>query len=305
MLNMEKVLVTGGAGFIGSNLTNHLLGQGKHVTVIDNLSCGKKKNILDSDALIFYKSDIRNQDLLEELIKNNDIVFHLAALSRVLPSLKNPKACFENNVSNLETIVRLAVKFNKKLVFCSSREIYGNAKYLPVDENHELHPVNPYGLSKLMGEKIINESSNSYGLRYSIVRLTNVYGLNDFNRVIPSFIDRSLTGKPLIFYGGEQLLDFIHVNDVINALIKAALFECNITVNIGSGKATSIKNLARIIQKLTGTRTNYIIRQQRNGEVQKFVAEIKKAADVLNWRPTIPLEKGIRELIITKQKTDS
>jgi len=293
-----SVLITGGAGFIGSHLTERLIAEGYHITVVDDLSRGNLRNLSTIlNEIQFVKGNITDYDLMSKLVKNSDITFHLASLSRVIPSIENPEICFETNVHGVEVIARLCSKYNKKLVFSSSREVYGTAKYIPVDEGHPLTPENPYGASKVCGEKIIDTYSKCYGLNYAILRLTNVYGERDFERVIPTFIEKTLKNEALVVYGGQQILDFIHVSDVIGAFLKAFDFSENIIFNIGSGEGVTVIDLAKIIKGITNDKSEIILREKRKGEVERFIANIKNAKRLLRWTPETKLRDGVSRLL--------
>ncbi|NJD76621.1 MAG: SDR family NAD(P)-dependent oxidoreductase [Candidatus Methanoperedens sp.] len=294
----NKILITGGAGFIGSHLAEALVSNGYNVIVIDDLSRGKYENLNNIiDETEFIKGDITDFELMEDLIKKSDVIFHLAALSRVIPAIENPELCFKSNIAGTEIIARLCSRYCKKLFFSSSREVYGSAKYIPVDENHPLYPENPYGSSKVAGEKIIEAYSKCYDLNYVILRLANVYGKRDYDRVIPIFLRNSLENKDLIVYGGEQILDFIHIQDVVEAFL--GMFENrvnNLVVNIGSGKGCTLIELSKIFNKFTEKKVKIIIKEKRMGEVESYVANIDKAQKIIGWRPKTSLEKGIMEL---------
>lgn len=296
---MGCVLVTGGAGFIGSHLVERLVKEGYKVIVVDNLlrgSIGNLSRIIK--AVQFVKCDVRNHEIMNGIIKKADVVIHLAALSRVMPSIESPEQCFENNIKGTEIVARLCSKYNRKLIFSSSREVYGTAKYLPVDESHPLNPENPYGASKVAAEYIIRTYSKCYGLSYTILRLTNVYGPRDFDRVIPTFIEKSAKNENLIVYGEEKLMDFIYISDVVEAFIKALnANETNLTLNIGSGVGTKILELAKLIRDMVGGHGEIIIKEARKGEVERFVSDIKKAREVLKWEPKTALKDGIKELL--------
>ena len=295
---MGYVLVTGGAGFVGSHLVERLVKEGYRVILVDNLLRGNMSNLprLLKDAE-FVEGDIRNYELMDGIIRKVDTVIHLAALSRVMPSIENPELCFENNVKGTEIIARLCSKYNRKLIFSSSREVYGTAKYLPVDESHPLNPENPYGASKVAAESIIRAYSKCYGLNYTILRLTNVYGPRDFGRVIPIFIKDAQEGKDLIVYGADKVLDFIYIDDVVNAFINSIEIDEGHVLNIGSGIGASIFELAKLVKKITGGNGNILVKQKRKGEVDKFIANIEKAKEVLKWKPTVELEEGIRRTV--------
>jgi UDP-glucose 4-epimerase len=294
---MVKALITGGAGFIGSKLAECLSAKGYKIIVVDNLSRGKKANLSKvSEKIQFVNGNIIDYDLISGIIKEVDVVFHLASLSRVVPSIEHPSKCFENNVLGVEIIARLCTKHHKKLVFSSSREVYGTVLEKKVDESHPLNPENPYGASKVCGEKIIETYSKCYDLKYSILRFTNVYGERDFQRVIPIFIQSTLRNQPLVIYGGKQVIDFVHVSDITNILVQASDYNDNLIVNAGSGKGISIINLAKLIRKIGSGSNEIVLNEKRRGEVENFVAKIDKAERILNWSPTIELKDGLAEL---------
>lgn len=292
---MGSILVTGGAGFVGSHLVERLVKEGYRVYLLDNLLRGNMNNLSRVlKDVEFVEGDIRNYELMDGIVRKVDVVIHLAALSRVMPSIENPELCFENNVKGTEIVARLCSKYNRKLIFSSSREVYGTAKYLPVDESHPLNPENPYGASKVAAESIIRAYSKCYGLNYTILRLTNVYGPRDFGRVIPIFIKDAQEGKDLIVYGADKVLDFIYVDDVVNAFINSIEIDEDHVLNIGSGIGTSILELAKLVKKITGGNGIILVKEKRKGEVDKFIANIEKAKGVLKWKPTVELEEGIR-----------
>jgi len=292
-----RVLITGGCGFIGYHLIRRMLRKDYNLIILDNLTRGVC-NVKDiSSEIVFIKDDIRNTEIMEKLIKRSDIVVHLAAFSKVFPSIMNPETCFKINVEGTERIARYCAKYTKKLIFTSSREVYGNALYLPVDEGHPLNPINPYGASKVSAEKIIEAYSKCYGLDYVILRLSNVYGPLDFDRVIPIFIKRAIENKDLIIYGRHKLLDFIYVDDVINAILMAMELDENSVLNIGSNKGISLISITKLIKKLVNSTSNIIIKNKRKGEVEKFIADINKAKKVLKWKPRISLEEGLKKTI--------
>ncbi|MCX9085644.1 MAG: GDP-mannose 4,6-dehydratase [Candidatus Methanoperedens sp.] len=294
----KKILITGGAGFIGSHLAEGLLNMGHEVIIVDNLSrgnCGNINSILN--RINFVKGNVTDPGLMQDLIKSCDTVFHLAALSRVIPSIDNPELCFKSNIEGTEIIARLCSQYGKRLVFSSSREVYGTAKYSPVDEKHPLDPENPYGTSKVAGEKIIESYSKCYNLKYAILRLANVYGQKDFDRVIPIFIKNSLNNKDIIIYGGQQILDFVYISDVIEAFLKAYSNNENLLVNIGSGKGTTLLELANIIKKITKNEGKIKIKDKRKGEVEIYISNINKSHEILEWKPEISLTEGIKRLL--------
>jgi UDP-glucose 4-epimerase len=296
---MNWILVTGGAGFIGSLLVEKLVKEKYDIEVIDNLSRGKIENLNSViNDITFIQGDITNLDLIKNNVRNVDVVYHLAALSRVIPSILDPELCFKNNVTGTEIIARLCAKYKKKLIFSSSRAAYGDAEYIPVDEKHPLNQKNPYGASKVAGEKIIEAYSKCYGLDFVILRLGNVYGERDFERAIPLFIDKCQKGEDLIVYGGSQVLDFVFISDVIDALLKAVdISNDNDKFNVGSGVGVKIIELAKHIKGGINTNAQIIITNPRKGEVEEFIADISKIKKSLGWRPKTTLEEGLNDTI--------
>lgn len=297
---MGDVLITGGAGFIGSHLAEALVDRGYRVIVVDDLSRGSLNNIESIvNDIEFIRGDIADFRIMEEAIRKSDLVIHLASLSRVALCVDDPERCIKTNVMGTEIIARLCSKLNRSLVFSSSREVYGEALYLPVDENHPQNACNLYGASKIAGEKILQAYSRQYGLKYSILRLSNVYGERDSGRVIPIFIEKALRNEDLVVYGEKKVLDFIYIEDVIESFLKLieTVGENNIIVNIGSGKGTKIIDLASTIKEMIGSKSKIVIRGKREEEVEKFIADIKKAETLLNWRPKTPLEEGLKRTI--------
>lgn len=294
-----KVLVTGGAGFIGSYLVERLMRESYDVVVVDNLHRGLKENLgVIFDEIEFLSEDICNESVMNDLIERSDVVYHLAAMSRVMSSIDDPELCFRYNVIGTEIISRLCVKFNKKLIFASSREVYGSAEYLPVDINHPIKPENPYAASKISGEMIIRSYSNIYGLKYLILRLSNVYGEGDIGRVIPIFIEKARNGDDLIIFGNNKIMDFVFISDVVEGFIKCLDYNKNETFNIGSGIPTTLKKLAENIINITHSCSNIKTIQSRNGEVDKYTAEISRTKKELNWIPTYNLRSGLSEMIV-------
>jgi UDP-glucose 4-epimerase len=296
---MDNILVTGGAGFIGSHLVKALVKQGYSVSIIDNLSRGKRQNIRELiQSVEFIESDILNEEILEYSIKKADMVFHLSALSRVVPCINNPELCFKNNIFGAELVTRYCTKYAKKMIFSSSREVYGNSVTLPVRETFSMNPENPYGASKIAGEAIIKAFSKTYGLNYFILRLANVYGFNDFERVIPIFIQKALTDQDIEIFGGTQKIDFIFIDDVIEAFLKALNIDTKDKIcNIGSGSGTDLKTLAEMIIDKLSSKSKIVFKDPRKGEVEHYIADITYARKVLNWEPKFSLDSGLEKVI--------
>lgn len=294
-----KVLVTGGAGFIGSHLVKRLAGDGDQVTVIDNLSGGRESNLAGvSDRIEFIRGDITGP-ALEGIVRGKDIVYHLAAVSRVMDSVRDPLLCFRSNVQGTQAVAEACRKSGTGIVFASSREVYGDAERLPVGEDAALMPKNPYAASKVAGEFILSSYGRTYGLKHCILRLANVYGSRDSRRAVPVFIERCLRGEELVVYGGKQVLDMVHVSDAVEAFIKAQSL-CGLSINMGSGKGMTIMEIARKIRKAMRSDSEISIRKSRHEEVRAFVADISLARERLGWEPKIEFCRGLKEMIEEK-----
>jgi len=287
-----KILVTGGAGFIGHHFANRLA-EHHTVFVYDNLYTGDSKRL--NSNVEFVKGDVTDFANLSEVSRDMDVIYHLAAISRVLESVKHPRLCFDTNVTGTFNVVEAAREHGCRIIYASSREVYGDAQYLPVDEEHPLNPKNPYGASKLAAEHLMRAMAATYDMHYVIIRLANVYGKGDFSRVIPTFLHNIKEGKDLVIYGSpSKIIDFIHVNDVVDALI-ACLDVDEQIMNIGSGIGTTLGELADIFTSFN-TSTKVRVVEGNACEVDRYIANIDKARNHIKFKPTIKLEEGLREL---------
>jgi nucleoside-diphosphate-sugar epimerase len=293
-----KILVTGGAGFIGSNLVDKLISEGYKIFVIDNLSSGKKENL--NKKAIFYKTDICHLDKILPLFKGIDYVFHLAANPRVIFSVENPIESHKVNVNGTLNVLYASYKNKvKRLIFASSSAVYGDIKKLPLKENMTPKPVSPYGLHKLIGEYYCKLFSNLYNLETVCLRYFNVYGPRmdpngPYALVIGKFLKLVKENKPLTIYGdGKQTRDFIYVDDVVKANIlamKSKKVGEGEVINICSGKNYSINYIAKLI----GGKKIYL--PARKGEMKHTLGDNSLAKKLLNWKPEISLDEGIKKL---------
>ena len=260
-LKDKKVLVTGGAGFIGYHLSKKLATITPDLTIYDNLSSGTLKNVKDVPEAKFVKGDILNTKKLFTLPKS-DLIYHLAAQVVVPYSMENPVEDFETNARGTLNVLEKARKDDARLVFASSAAVYGNTTKLPTPESYSFNPTSCYGLSKVVGEQYCNMYSKQYGLDITIVRFSNVYGPKGHG-VIPDFIDKlSRNPEKLEIIGtGLQSRDFVHVSDVVEALTLAAVSEeaKGKTFNIGFGKTTKIIDIAKMILKILGLSDKTVI----------------------------------------------
>jgi len=303
---MKKVVVTGGAGFIGSHLVEVLAGRGYRVIILDDLSTGKVENIqalLSKEAVEFIKGSITDLPLLRELFRGVDLVFHQAALPSVPRSIENPQASHEVNVSGTLNVL-LAARENSvnKVIYASSSSVYGDMPTLPKREDMVPHPLSPYAVTKLAGEYYCQVFHQVYGLPSVCLRYFNVYGPrqdpnSQYAAVIPSFIKRTLGGNPPIIFGdGEQTRDFTFVKDVVEASILAAEGEACGLFNIARGEGITINELARRVISIVGRNMEPVHQQPRPGDIRHSLADISRAR-AFGYEPRYSLDKGLRETI--------
>lgn len=293
------ILVTGGAGFIGSNLVDALLENHDQVAVIDDLSTGRKKNLDNAgNKITFHKKSILDGDL-KEILRDVDLIFHHAAQMNVRRSVEDPVFDMEVNIRGTLNLIENAPDLEKIIFASSGGAIYGEPEYLPVDEKHLESPICPYGVAKLSVEKYLYYYHYNYGLKNTCLRYANVYGerqdpLGEAG-VIAIFINRMKDGKSPVIYGtGNQTRDYVHVKDVVKANIRALKKEG--TFNIGTGIETSVNQLVEILSRASGKEVTSIYEEARKGEVDRIALDIQKARKHLKWNPEISLEEGMKKL---------
>jgi len=298
-----KTLVTGGAGFIGSNLARLLISKGHNVRILDNLSTGYQSNIKDL-PVEFIHGDIREQELVERSCRDIEAIFHLAANIGNVKSLKNPQEDSEINVLGTLNVLEGARKSGvRRIVYSSSAAIFGELITMPIAEDHPQNPDSPYGVSKLAGEKHMLCYAKLFGLSVVCLRYFNVYGINQrydaYGNVIPIFADRLLSGKPLTIYGdGEQTRDFVNVKDVAMAnYLGATCANAQGTYNVGSGRSITINQLAQYIKYASGVEAKVEYAPPRVGEVLHCRADISKANRELGFNPEPDIIKGLNQYI--------
>ena len=301
-LKGKKVLVTGGAGFVGSHIVDRLSPQNE-VTVLDNLSFGSMSNLEKSkDRITFIKGDIRDKELVPKLVAEAEYIFHLAAHVGNIRSLKDPYFDMQVNIEGMLNLME-ACRNSKvqRVVYSSSGAIFGEAKYLPIDEDHPLNPESPYAVSKLTAEKYAFAFYKVYGIPTTSVRYFNIYGprqdSSEYANAVSIFLGKFREGKPITIFGdGEQTRDFIFIQDVVTANILAATQPqaAGEIFNIATGLATSINQVAGIIKKISGRESEIFYADPRKGEVRDSRATIAKAQKLLGYKPTINLEEGLR-----------
>jgi UDP-glucose 4-epimerase len=308
MRKSSKILVTGGAGFIGSHLVAKLAEQGNYVRVLDNLSTGKLSNIdaLLKDGLVdFVKGDIRDVSTVKAAVSGVDVVFHLAAQISVPLSILNPKLNHEINVVGTSNLLNASKREGVgKFVFISSCAVYGEPVYLPIDETHPTNPISPYAESKLISEQECLRRSPEHEIETVVVRFFNVYGpkqgLNDYSGVIVKFIEKIKQKLPLTIFGdGQQTRDFVFVQDIADALLLASQNnDANGQIfNIGTGKATTIKSLAETLLQLSDSKVKMQFVTERSGDIKHSYANISKANELLGYKPEFSLTEGLKALL--------
>ena len=300
-MKVTRSVITGGAGFIGSNLTNRLLDMGHKVIVLDNFVSGKRSNLShhNNKNLKIVNIDISKSENLDKYFKKVDYVFHLAALAEIIPSFKNPEKYFNNNVIGTLNVLNAAKKTKiKKMIYAASSSCYGAPKKFPTSEKDKIDLKHPYAITKFVGEELVMRYALMFNMPNISFRFFNVYGprlnvSNQYSAVIGNFLSQTKSKKALTVVGdGKQTRDFIHVDDLINAFIKIikSKFE-NKIYNLGSGKRTSINTIAKIF----GGKKKFI--PIRPGEPKNSVADIKKIKKDINWKPKISIELGIKKLL--------
>ena len=308
MLKNSKVVVTGGAGFIGSHLVDRLVNNGYAVKVVDNLSTGNLANIrnhVETGKIDFIKGDICDASLVKQTIEDVDTVFHLAAQTSVPFSMKNPQLTYETNVAGtLNLLAACARQKVHKFVLASSCAVYGEPRYLPVDEKHPNSPISPYAESQLAAERYCLGFHERQLCCSVVMRLFNVYGsrqgLNDYSGVITKFIERSKQKLPLVVYGnGSQIRDFVNVQDVVDVFL-ASMQKSEAegeVFNVGSGKPTSINASTKTILELSGVNTTVSYHAPRLGDITNSYADISKAQKILGYQPKVSLTKGLEAML--------
>lgn len=299
-----KALVTGGAGFIGSNIVRQMLADGHEVTVLDNLMSGYRSNLDPFPSVRFIEGDIRDEAAVADAIAGCEVVFHLAASVGNKRSIDYPLVDAEINVMGTLKVLEAARSAGvRKVVASSSAGIFGELKTLPIREDHAVEPDTPYGSTKLCMEKLCLSYAKLYNMEAVCLRYFNVYGPNQrfdaYGNVIPIFVFKMLRGEPLTIFGdGEQTRDFINVRDVVQANIKAAMSRgVSGAFNTGSGTRITINHLASLLQKVSGVKTTIIHGPQRPGDVRDSLADIHAAHAAFGFNPTIGFDAGLSEYV--------
>lgn len=306
----KKIIVTGAAGFIGSNLTDKLLELGAEVLGIDNLFNGRMENLdhaMKDKNFQFHKGDVRDLNFLLDMFENADIIYHEAAFASVPQSVKMPDNCNEVNVNGILNVLNAARRTDvNKVIFASSSSVYGEAATLKKTEDMRRVPISPYGAAKLACEAYMYVYYHVYGLKTTSLRYFNVFGPRQrddspYTGVIAIWFNRARNNQNLIVFGdGEQSRDFTYVNDVVQANILAG--EKNVPgeiINIGAGNPITLTNLGKLILKLTGKENLKLeYTDPRSGDIKHSFADLTKSKNLLGFQPKYNQEEGLREYFL-------
>jgi len=301
-MDKVKVVITGGAGFIGSHIAEYWVSQGVEVHIIDNLRSGYLKNIEGLHSLNFHNVSITDREAIFELLENATYIHHLAAMVSVLESIQNPLECIDINTKGLINILDAAVEHKvRKIVHSSSAAVYGDNPDSPKEITMKPMPKSPYGITKLDGEHYLDVYRENFGLGTASLRYFNVFGPrqdpgSQYAAAIPIFVSKALKNEPIIIYGkGDQTRDFVFVKDVVKANYLAVTNpDVFGAFNVGGGKAISINDIARLIIKETKSNSKIVYEKERPGDIRHSLSSIEQTTEKLNYYPEYDLTEGLK-----------
>jgi nucleoside-diphosphate-sugar epimerase len=306
---MAKVLVPGGAGFIGSNLTEALLKAGHQVRVLDNFSTGKKENLVYSEAYPFLEvveGDICDFTTCQRAMEGIEYVFHQAALPSVQRSVEDPLSSNAVNTGGtLNVLVAARDAGVRRVIYAASSSAYGDTPTLPKQEEMASSPLSPYALQKFIGEEYCRLFSKLYHLETISLRYFNIFGPKQdpnsiYSAVIPKFIDALVSGRPPVIFGdGEQSRDFTYIDNVVHANLLAMKAERTQgeVVNVACGRRVSLNQLVKILQDIIDSHVSPLYEEPRQGDVRHSLADIKRGKTILNYDPRVGIEEGLRRTV--------
>ncbi|HEY6866640.1 MAG TPA: NAD-dependent epimerase/dehydratase family protein [Candidatus Eisenbacteria bacterium] len=310
-LKDRRVLVTGGAGFVGSNLVARLIGDGARVTVLDDLFTGRREN-LPAGGFEFIEGSVCDRTRVEAVVAGQEIVFHCAARNIVV-STRNPREDFETNIGGtLNVLLAARAAEVGRVVYTSSTSVYGNPRYLPINEDDHLSLLTPYAVSKLAGENYCMAFYESYGLATTAVRYSNIFGpgqdaANPYCGVVAKFIEALLAGQaPMVHGDGDQTRDFTFVADAVDATVRAATSDRAVgeVFNVGTGIETRVNELVGILIRIMGSQVEpEHINRRDVDNIRRRVVNIEKTRRALRWVPEVTLEEGLRRTVAWQTRT--
>lgn len=301
-----KVLITGGAGFIGSHLTERLLAAGHSVRVLDNLSTGKRENLPDSAAVEFRQGDIRDRTEVNAAVRNVDAIVHLAAVASVQASVDDPVSTHETNFDGTLYLLEAARRADiRRFLYASSAAVYGDNASLPLAEDASLKPLSPYAADKLAGEHYLTFYFNKFGLQTTAFRFFNIYGprqdpSSPYSGVISIFVERSLRGEPVTIFGdGRQTRDFVYVGDLVQLLVEALSTPVTAgqVINVGRGRQSSLLDLLAVLEQLTNRPVARQHAPARVGDIVHSCADTTRLQRLLGKVPATDLDAGLRAIL--------
>jgi len=306
---MANVLVTGGAGFIGSNLTEALLQRGHAVRVLDNFSTGKRENLIFDQAypsLEIIDGDVRDLKSCEKAVQGMEYIFHQGALPSVQRSVEDPETSHAVNAGGtLNILLAAREKGVKRVMYAASSSVYGDTPTLPKHEEMPPNPLSPYALQKYVGEQYCRLFFQLYGLETISLRYFNIFGPKQdpnslYSAVIPKFIDALIQGRaPTIFGDGEQSRDFTYIENVVqaNLLAMSAEHVRGEAVNIACGKRISLNELFKVLKEILGSKQSPVYQEPRQGDVKHSLADIRRAKEIIDYEPKVGIEPGLKKTV--------